>query len=132
MNQQNYAPGTLPDLPPPSGTVGPIHWLRKNLFSSAASSIVTLIAIYFLYLALPSAFSWLFLDATYVGQSRKDCAPDGACLAFIVERFNLFVYGFYPVEQRWRVNLATVLLAVAGAGNHHSGLQLSGFWRDGT
>jgi len=115
MTQQTYAPGTHPDMPPPSGSVGPIHWLKQNLFSSVSNSIVTLLAIYCLYLTLPSAINWLFLDATYVGSTRKDCAPDGACLAFIGERFNLFVYGFYPADERWRVNLATILLVVAGA-----------------
>lgn len=115
MTKQTYAPGTHPSMPPPSSTVGPIHWLRVNLFSSPINSIVTLIAMYCLYLAVPSAINWLFIDATYVGVTRKDCAPNGACLAFIGERFNLFVYGFYPAELRWRVNLAAVLLVVAGA-----------------
>ena len=115
MTKETYAPGTHPSLPPPKNTVGVIYWLKENLFSSATNSIVTLVSIYLLYLALPSAINWLFIDATYVGTTRKDCAPDGACLAFIVERFNLFVYGFYPAELRWRVNLATLLLVVAGA-----------------
>jgi len=115
MTKQTYAPGTHPDLPPPDDTVGPIHWLKANLFSSPVNSVVTLVALYLLYLALPSAINWLFIDATYVGETRKDCAPDGACLAFIGERFNLFVYGFYPAELRWRVNLAAILLVVSGA-----------------
>ena len=115
MTEQTYAPGTYPDLPPPSDTVGPIHWLKANLFSSPINTVVTLVAMYLLYLALPSAINWLFIDATYVGETRKDCAPEGACLAFIGERFNLFVYGFYPAELSWRVNLATILLVVAGA-----------------
>ncbi|MDC9720495.1 MAG: amino acid ABC transporter permease [Gammaproteobacteria bacterium] len=115
MTEQTYAPGTYPDLPPPSDTVGPIHWLKVNLFSSPINSIVTLVAMYLLYLSLPSAISWLFIDATYVGETRKDCAPEGACMAFIGERFNLFVYGFYPAELRWRINLAAILLVVAGA-----------------
>jgi general L-amino acid transport system permease protein len=115
MTKETYAPGTHPSLPPPNNTVGIIHWLQKNLFSSVTNSIVTLVSIYLLYLALPSAINWLFIDATYVGETRKDCAPEGACLAFISERFNLFVYGFYPAELRWRVNLATILLVLAGA-----------------
>ncbi|HIG36118.1 MAG TPA: amino acid ABC transporter permease [Oceanospirillaceae bacterium] len=115
MTERTYAPGTHPDLPPPSDTIGLIHWLKTNLFSSPVNSVVTLVAIYLLYLALPSAFNWLFIDATYVGETRKDCAQEGACMAFIGERFNLFVYGFYPAELRWRVNLAAILLAVAGA-----------------
>ena len=50
MTEQTYAPGTYPDLPPPSDTVGPVHWLKANLFSSPVNSIVTLVAIYLLYL----------------------------------------------------------------------------------
>ena len=115
MTKQTYAPGTHPSLPAPISTTGVIFWLRANLFSSVTNSIITLVSIYLLYLALPAAINWLFLDATYVGETRKDCAPGGACLAFIGERFNLFVYGFYPAELRWRVNLAAILLIVASA-----------------
>ena len=32
---------------------------------------------------------------------------------FIKARFWQFMYGFYPVDQRWRVNLAFILLIVA-------------------
>ena len=115
MTKQTYAPGTHPSLPAPTSTTGLIYWLRVNLFSSVANSIITLVSLYLLYLALPASINWLFLDATYIGETRKDCAPNGACLAFIGERFNLFVYGFYPEHLRWRVDLATILLAVAGA-----------------
>ena len=96
MTKQTYAPGTHPSLPAPTSTTGLIYWLRVNLFSSVANSIITLVSLYLLYLALPASINWLFLDATYIGETRKDCAPNGACLAFIGERFNLFVYGFYP------------------------------------
>ena len=112
MTKQTYAPGTHPSLPAPISTTGLIYWLRVNLFSSVANSIITLVSLYLLYLALPASINWLFLDATYVGETRKDCAPDGACLAFIGERFNLFVYGFYPEHLRWRVNLALSLIHI--------------------
>ena len=115
MTKQTYVPGTHPSMPAPKGTTGIAYWLKKNLFSSISNSVITLLAIYLLYLAIPPAINWLFFDATFVGTSRKDCDPNGACLAFIGERFNLFVYGFYPAELRWRVNLSAILLIVAGA-----------------
>lgn len=115
MTKETYAPGMHPSLPPPKTAFGLLYWLKKNLFSSVANSIVSLICLYFLYLALPATINWLLLDATYVGTTKKDCAPGGACMAFIGERFSLFVYGFYPVEQRWRVDLSALLLIVAGA-----------------
>ena len=38
---------------------------------------------------------------------------DGACWAFITERFKIFIYGFYPEPERWRAILAFVLMFVA-------------------
>ena len=112
---RQYAPGTHPDLPPPANTVGPIHWLQANLFSNIPNTIVSLVAIYLLAISVPAAIEWLFINATYVGENRNDCARDGACWAFISERFQLFVYGFYPETERWRVDLSAIMLGVAVA-----------------
>ena len=29
---QDYAPGSYPDLPPPGLSLGPLAWLKENLF----------------------------------------------------------------------------------------------------
>jgi general L-amino acid transport system permease protein len=114
MSNKLYVPGTHPDLPPPSNTVGVINWLKSNLFSSPTNTFVTLVCLLFLTQLLPPMFNWLFIDAAYSGNSRQECVAQGsgACWAFISERLNLFVYGFYPIEERWRVNLAFCLLLV--------------------
>ena len=110
-----YAPGSHPDLPPPAGTTGPIRWMKDNLFSSATSSILTLISIYVIYTVITSAGSWLVLDAVVNADSREACQAidSGACWAVIVSRFNLSIYGFYPDAERWRLNLAFIMLFVA-------------------
>ena len=49
-----------------------------------------------------------------VGTAAKELhVPAGACWAVIVDRFDQFIYGFYPAELRWRANLAFILLLVA-------------------
>jgi hypothetical protein len=53
-------------------------------------------------------------DANWVGTTRADCTKEGACWVFIQQRFGQFMYGYYPTELRWRVDL-TVWLAVIGA-----------------
>jgi|TARA_B110000208_G_C11789140_1_gene436781 general L-amino acid transport system permease protein len=115
MKTKPYTPGTLPNLPPPSNTVGMVYWLRKNLFSSVSNTVVTIISLWLLYKLLPPMVDWFILDAAYTGSSRQECLAqgDGACWAFISERFSLFVYGFYPEPLRWRVDLSALLLAVA-------------------
>jgi len=98
-----------PDLPPPSASVGLLGWLRANLFSGWFNSVLTLVGIYVLWL-----INWAFLHANWQGTTRADCTAEGACWVFIEERFAQFMYGFYPEQLRWRVDL-TAILAIAGA-----------------
>lgn len=115
MTEQTYTPGEHPDLPPPSNTIGPIAWVRENLLSSPANIIMTILSIWFIYKVVPPALDWLFFDAAFTGENRDDCRAQasGACWAFIGERLQLFTYGFYHIEERWRVNLSFILLIVA-------------------
>ncbi len=110
-----YAPGTHPNLPPPRLTSGPIAWLRDNLFSSPVNTVLTLVALYLLYLIIPGILNWAFLDAVFLAESREQCREvgSGACWAFINERAGQLIYGAYPIDERWRPDLAFVLLFVA-------------------
>jgi general L-amino acid transport system permease protein len=109
-----YAPGTHPDLPAPGRTVGPIFWLQMNLFSSPLNILLTILGAWLLWSTLPPFLEWAIFDAAFTGESRKDCEAKagGACWAFIGGRIQLFIYGFYPQAERWRVNLSFVLLLV--------------------
>lgn len=117
---KTYAPGTHPDLPPPANMVGIVGWVRENLLSSTTNIVITVLTIYLLYIIIPPSFAWLFLNAVFEGASRDECraimkeaGERGACWAFIGHRFELFVYGFYPEAERWRVNLAFILMLAA-------------------
>ena len=103
-----------PDLPPPAMSVGVLGWLRSNLFSNWFNTLLTLVAIYLVWIIVPPLLQWAIFDADWHGSTRADCTSDGACWVFIKERFDQFMYGFYPHELRWRVDL-TVWLAVIGA-----------------
>lgn len=115
LNEPSYHPGQHPNLPAPANLVGPLAWIRGNLLSSPTNIVLTLLAVWFLYTILPMATNWLFLDAVFTGEDRNACkaAGEGACWAFIGQRFEFFTYGFYPLAERWRVNLAFVLLCLA-------------------
>jgi general L-amino acid transport system permease protein len=111
---QHYPPGTHPDLPSPVRTEGPIYWVHKNLLSSPLNVLLTVLGVAFILYTVPAFLDWALFDAAFTGESRKDCeaVASGACWAFIQERFPLFVYGFYPEPERWRVNLSFVLLLI--------------------
>ncbi len=101
-----------PSLPPPSNAVGPVAWIRKNFFSSPLNIILTIFSLYVLYLLIPPIIDWAILNATWEGTSKAACTGGGACWAFIRVRFDQFMYGLYPPEEYWRVNLAAILLVV--------------------
>ncbi|MHA6494168.1 amino acid ABC transporter permease [Pseudomonas borbori] len=103
-----------PDMPPPAMSVGVVGWLRANLFSSWFNTLLTLFAVYLVWLMVPPLIQWAFIDADWVGTTRADCTSGGACWVFVQQRFGQFMYGFYPTELRWRVDL-TLWLAIIGA-----------------
>ena len=112
------ADGQIPSSPPPSSEVGPIHWLRANLFSSFLNAGLTLGFIAVIIWLVPPVIQWAFIDGVWAPaeMSLNGCraeSPDGACWAVINERSNQFIFGFYPKEHYWRPLLAFVLLAVA-------------------
>ena len=114
-----YVPGTHPDLPPPRRTTGVVGWVHKNLLSTPLNIALTLIGVYFLYLVIPPTVEWALLKSIWTAQSRNECwgkmevPEEAACWAFIKSRLNLFVYGFYPEAERWRVNLSFLALILA-------------------
>lgn len=103
-----------PDLPPPRMSVGVLGWLKANLFSNWFNSLLTVFAIYLIWLVVPPLLQWAIIDANWVGSTRADCTQEGACWVFIQQRFGQFMYGFYPSELRWRVD-TTLWLAIVGA-----------------
>ena len=105
-------------LPAPLTESGAIGWLRRNLFSSIFNVVLTILCALLLAWIVPPMLKFLIIDAVWDGASRVDCLPRperpevGACWAFVIERVGFFTYGFYPVEERWRVDAFFVLLAV--------------------
>lgn len=106
----------IPPSPPPSTSVGAVGWMRENLFRGPVNSIISVLCAALVLWLVPGIISWAFIDAVFNAGSLAECReinPHGACWAVIVERFWQFIFGFYPVEQRWRPSLAFLLLVVA-------------------
>lgn len=90
--------------------------LRRDYFGSPLDALVSLVCLALLVWLLPPVLRWAVIDATWSGASRADCAPGGACWALVRQRWDQFVYGFYPASERWRPNLLAVwLLAILAA-----------------
>lgn len=109
----------LPDQPAPEKTVGPIAWLRSNLFSSIPNAFATILVIAILANVLPGLIDWLFISANWTGETQDDCVKDGACWVFVSAWSQQFFYGSYPDEELWRVNLCIGLLIATIASSYY-------------
>ena len=105
-------------LPPPAERTGMLGWLRENLFSSPGNIALTLICVLCIGWAVPPLLRFFLLDAVWSGSDREACLASaqlpepGACWAFIRVWYSYFIYGFYPIGERWRVDLFFLALAV--------------------
>ncbi|WP_281645358.1 amino acid ABC transporter permease [Parendozoicomonas sp. Alg238-R29] len=96
---------TIPARPAPASSRGIIGWLRANLFSTPANSVMSLAGLAFLAWAIPPLFQWVVLEADFIGTNKDACTSEGACWVFVSARFQQFMYGFYPDVELWRVNI---------------------------
>lgn len=86
-----------------------LKWLQRKLFPNWYHSLLTLLALYFLYLIIPPILKWSILDANFIGDGPTACTSGGACWVFIRMRFDQFMYGFYPRDLLWRINITYII-----------------------
>ncbi len=88
---------TAETLPPPRTKLGPIGWLRTNLFSGIVNSVFTI--------ALAVVIGWLLLQlATWVLTEAR--------WEVITNNLRLFLVGRYPGEETGRLWVAMLILSV--------------------
>ncbi len=111
------ARGFKEPLPPPLSERGMLALGRKHLFSGPTDTVLTVVSLVIILYAAWGMLNWALLDATFTGSDRTACLPEaggvaGACWAFIRAKFGTFIYGTYPIAERWRVDLVFLSLAL--------------------
>ncbi|MEL6316261.1 MAG: amino acid ABC transporter permease, partial [Pseudomonadota bacterium] len=131
-----------PQLPPPPGQSGIGSWLWRNMFASmsnfstpgaAVQSLLMILATvvvgYFGVTQLIGLVKFGLLDAVWSapeGVKREACStvaqggpqPEGwygACYPYVAAKWQFFMYGFYPTEELWRVNIVYLLGSIGVA-----------------
>ena len=109
---------TIAPRPPPAEMRGAIGWLRENLLSTPFNIALTAIIALLFAWAIPEMVKFLIIDAIWTGSDRDACLESvrhreiGACWPFVWERLPYFIYGSYPISERWRVDVFFVMLAI--------------------
>ncbi|WP_207478611.1 amino acid ABC transporter permease [Arenibaculum pallidiluteum] len=121
MAETGTAPGATPVARPPALAVGPLGWLRTNLFSSWGNTLLTLLILWGLWRVVPPLFDWLVTSSLVNVASSQECrGAGGACWAFVAEKWRFIIFGTYPADEQWRPSLAVALII---------GMMLFSTWR---
>ncbi|GGC71244.1 ABC transporter membrane protein [Chelatococcus reniformis] len=106
------------ELKPPALERSRVAAQLASLVSSPTNIVLTLLALAIAYAALVPAVRFLVVDAVWTGVDREACLastagrPVGACWPFVFNRIGFFVYGQYPIAERWRVNVTALIAMV--------------------
>ncbi|WP_299361376.1 amino acid ABC transporter permease [uncultured Paracoccus sp.] len=114
----------LPQAAPPASQAGAVKWLRDNLFSGPVNTLLTVIGLAIIWWLFQHFYPW-FRHSVWNASSMAECralitaqwgdGATGACFGVIRERWNQFMFGFYPSEHYWRPTATFGLLFLAVA-----------------
>jgi general L-amino acid transport system permease protein len=104
-----------PQMPPPANLVGWGARMRENLFATPTTGIFAIVIAALLAWMAWTIFDWAIIRAVWSAPDRELCNVEGAgaCWPFLQARFHQWIYGFYPIEERWRVNLVYLMGAIS-------------------
>lgn len=108
----------IEQMPAPLSACGPVAWIRKNLLATWKDVLLTLVIIALAVWIIPPLIKYALIDAVWNGTNRDACLattqnPEvGACWAFVKDRLPYFIYGSYPLAERWRVDIFFAMLAI--------------------
>jgi general L-amino acid transport system permease protein len=107
-----------PKLPPPARVASFWAVWRERVAPTPLSAVASLIIAFLLAWTVWVIFDWAIISAVWIAPDREACAMPGAgaCWPFANARKLQWVYGLYPIDQRWRPNIVFLLGALSLAG----------------
>ena len=84
-------------LPPPRRSIGPVAWLRENLFSTWYDAVLTIVLGAVLAIAALRVGEWVV---------------SGARWGVVTGNLRLFLVGQYPFDLAWRIWLGLAMLSI--------------------
>jgi general L-amino acid transport system permease protein len=119
------------ELAPKPPGVGPLAWMRQNLFNSVGNAITTIIVVLFIAWLAPKIYNWAWTNAVFEIDPKKCREASGACWGFVAEKYRLMLFGLYTFAEQWRpllVSIVLVTLIVVTLNTRLWGRLLWGSW----
>ncbi len=110
LEKKHIQQATQEEIRPPVTIMGPMGWIRANLFSSWFNGLLTVLIIFLLWKTLPPFFKWAFVESLWRSDGTACRDAGGACWSVVSQNFRFMIFGFYPHDQQWRPLLSMAIL----------------------
>jgi general L-amino acid transport system permease protein len=91
-----------------------LAWGRANLFNSIGNALITLVLLYVVGRLALGFVDWALFRAVWHAPDMRGCRAinhgEGACWAFIGEKWPFILFGRYPEAEQWRAAFVTLIL----------------------
>jgi general L-amino acid transport system permease protein len=100
----------------PRKSGGLLDGAQRNFFGGIWNSLLTIFALWALFVTIPDFVRWAFTDAVWQTPDPQAChAASGACWAVIPEKYRVMLFGTFPYDEHWRgVAVIAIVLGMAG------------------
>ena len=97
--------------PPPIKSSSVFGWIHANLFSSVFNTVMTLLAIWAIFVTIPGFIQWAFLNSVWYTDDPNACRDaTGACWAVVAEKHRVMLFGTFPYDEHWRGVLSIAII----------------------
>jgi general L-amino acid transport system permease protein len=88
--------------------------VRRNLFRDVWTSLLTLVAAAIVIWFGVDVVRYILIDAVWSAPDGAACRVPGvgACWAYVGRKLPYFIYGSYPIDERWRVDVTLGIGAI--------------------
>lgn len=92
-----------------------ISFIKNNLFNNWYNSIISLFFIFLFFISFPKIVSWMFINSVVIPdyQLCRAAMGQGACWGFIVEKWKIIIFGWYPTKEIVRPIVGSAILLMS-------------------
>ena len=99
----------LESKPAPKNLVGPVAWIKKNLFSNVGNSILTVASFILSLVVIITFLNFFLFDAVFTGDKTVCGEAKGICYSFIINYMSFSLIGTYDNAERYRPYFVFIL-----------------------
>ena len=88
-----------------------LYQVINPCFNTRINALISCVWLLMAAFLLVPIIKWAMVESVWSGNSAN-CSPNGACWVYVRENIRHLLYGLYPADQVWRVNVLCFMVVI--------------------